>query len=310
MKIVDINGHLIFSLLLAAFSANVASSDTPTGKNYPDGHGGKVFFPMGDVSFADEVVSFEVGTPKPRDSIYLVEENALSYPKNASLSLGCKGVLIVRFTDNLLIDIPGPDLYVFEIGGATEPTNLKISEDGKGWIDLGDISGGRSDVDITGFIAPGTAYSYVMLTDLGSTCFGDSPGADIDAVGAIGSALRLSMSSSVLFDTGKFELKPDAKKILDEFVAKLEGMGIRSLTVEGHTDDVGLSDSNQLLSEKRALSVKKYLTGLPMMQKIHIVAKGYGESRPLNDNGTAQERQINRRVQLIASPFDSTAPRP
>ena len=60
------------------------------------------------------------------------------------VTLGCGGVLTLRFVDNGLIDIPGPDLYVFEIGPDVEPTNLAISEDGATWIEVGAIKGGRS----------------------------------------------------------------------------------------------------------------------------------------------------------------------
>lgn len=296
-----ISSFLVVTLLLVTATANAAQTVTQPGKSYPDGHSGSVYFPMGDISFADEVVSFEPGKPKPAPR-YVDKNNSLSIPNNASLSLGCRGTLVVKFTDNVLIDIDGLDLYIFELGGAFEPSHLELSEDGNTWLDMGKISGARAAVDLAGKVPAGASYRYVRITDLGTACYGDSPGADIDAIGAIGSALSVTLSGAVLFDTGKFNLKPEAKQVLDDFAAKLAGLDIKGLVVEGHTDNVGARQDNQLLSENRALSVKEYLTGLPAMRGIKIVARGYGEDRPLNDNRTAGKRQLNRRVQLIASP--------
>ena len=185
------------------------------GKRYPDGHGGEVFFPCGDLSFADEVVSFTSGEPKARAEKHRVPETTLGIPDydgvagNKYLTLGCGGELVVSFTDNALIDIDGPDLYVFEIGPAVEPTDLAISRDGERWVEVGRIDGGRAEVDIAGFVDGSEAYSHVRLIDGGSNCRGGHPGADVDAVGAIGSSPEpvasgkdetpLQRESSVLF---------------------------------------------------------------------------------------------------------------
>ena len=185
------------------------------GKSYPDGHGGEVFFPCGDLSFADEVVSFTSGEPKARAEKHRIPEATLGIPDyggvegNNYLTLGCGGVLDVRFTDNSLIDINGPDLYVFEIGPAVEPTHLAISRDGESWVEIGRIAGGRADVDIAEFVDGPEPYSHVRLIDGRSGCDGEWPGADIDAVGAIGSSPEpvasgkdeqpLRRESSVLF---------------------------------------------------------------------------------------------------------------
>ncbi len=119
-------------------------------------------------------------------------------------TLGCGGVLTLSFVDNALIDIDGPDLYVFEIGPVVEATNLEISEDGENWINVGEIKGGRADVDIKNFVKLGQIFHFVPLTDAKKDCGSSWPGADIDAVGAIGSVLQFSLSSSVLFDFNKY----------------------------------------------------------------------------------------------------------
>ena len=101
------------------------------------------------------------------------------------VSLGCGGTLVVRFTDNALVDVPGPDLYVFEIGSDVEPGHLWISKNGTEWVDIGEIKGATAAIDISRFVKPGDQFRYVRLTDLKSRCVRTWGGADIDAVGLV-----------------------------------------------------------------------------------------------------------------------------
>src|SRR5262249_14114236 len=106
--------------------------------------------------------------------------------------------------------------------------------------------------------------------------------------------------SDVLFDTGQHTLKPGAR----EKLAKVSGIllahpGLK-VEVEGHTDSVGSEDYNQVLSERRAESVKSYLTGQGLSSGL-ITAKGFGEEHPVASNDTAEGRQRNRRVELVVS---------
>jgi hypothetical protein len=138
-----------------------AGQRTAAEREYADGHGGTVRFPLGDRSFADEVVSFTSGTPaaanaRDRDPKQIL--GAPNYDQAADtnyLTLGCGGTVIVRFTDNALVDTPGPDLYVFEVGPQVEPTGVAISEDGNAWIEIGKVEGGQASVDIHPFVRPG-----------------------------------------------------------------------------------------------------------------------------------------------------------
>ncbi len=157
--------------------------------------GKKICFPKGDISFADKVVSFTPGKPRAAKK-YADPRQALGPPdagrkhkrkQPTYVSLGCGGTLVLRFDDNALVDVPGPDLYVFEIGPAVEPSHLWISKDGKTWIDVGRIKGATAAVDIGRVSRPGERFHYVRLTDLATSCGSTWPGADINAVGAIGS---------------------------------------------------------------------------------------------------------------------------
>ncbi len=106
--------------------------------------------------------------------------------------------------------------------------------------------------------------------------------------------------ADVLFDTGKYEVKPTTREAL----AKLSGIVLAHpglhLEVQGHTDSTGSDAVNQTLSEQRAESVRSYLVQQGVAEST-IIARGLGKSEPVADNGTAAGRQKNRRVELIVS---------
>jgi outer membrane protein OmpA-like peptidoglycan-associated protein len=106
--------------------------------------------------------------------------------------------------------------------------------------------------------------------------------------------------ADVLFDTGKYDLRPEAR----EKLAKLSGIlalhpGLQ-LDVEGHTDSTGAAQLNETLSEQRAQSVATYLItqGVPSDS---VKARGLGSSQPVADNDNPKGRQQNRRVEIIVS---------
>ena len=106
--------------------------------------------------------------------------------------------------------------------------------------------------------------------------------------------------SDVLFDTGKYTLRPLAR----EKLAKISGIVLAypalKLAIEGNTDSVGGEAFNQELSEKRADSVRDYLAhqSIPMTS---MTSQGFGKTRPVASNDTAEGRQQNRRVELVVS---------
>jgi outer membrane protein OmpA-like peptidoglycan-associated protein len=111
--------------------------------------------------------------------------------------------------------------------------------------------------------------------------------------------LIVSMSD-VLFDTAQYSLKPGAR----EKLAKVSGILLShpglTLEVEGYTDDVGADDYNQTLSERRAMSVRDFLTQQGISPLV-ITARGFGESQPVASNDTPDGRMRNRRVELVVS---------
>jgi outer membrane protein OmpA-like peptidoglycan-associated protein len=104
----------------------------------------------------------------------------------------------------------------------------------------------------------------------------------------------------VLFDTGKYDLRPPTREIL----AKLSGIVLAhpglNLSVEGYTDNTGTDELNQKLSERRADTVRTYLIDQGLSSG-SITTSGFGKVMPIADNDTASGRQKNRRVEIIVS---------
>lgn len=299
----------LFSCLLLSAPAMAQSLETSRAKSYPDSHGGEVLFPQGDISFADEVIYYQPGEPAPLKARHRDPANALSTPDykhrtgEGYVSLGCGGVLVIKFNDNALTDIPGPDLHIFEVGSAIEPTLLEISPDNRQWLLVGEISGGRADVDIAAYTQQFDTFHYLRLTDLKQHCRSGSPGSDIDAIGAIGSALSLTLDSGVIFDFNQSRLSTASLLQLDKVIAQILAYPAARMTVAGHTDSKGSDDYNMALSQQRAHAVSDYLTRhLPPSQGA-IRAIGYGEQRAIADNDTEAGRQKNRRVEIIVMPL-------
>jgi OOP family OmpA-OmpF porin len=282
-------------------------AQTPVSKTYDNGRGGKVTLPLGDISFADEVVSFQVGDPEPANG-YANPKEALGPPNwkgdtSGFVTLGCGGTLILKFTDNALVNIEGPDLYVFEVGNLIEPTLLSISKDGKKWIEVGKIKGGTAAVDIGDSVKTGEKFNYVKLTDLKLECEGLWPGADIDAVAAIGAGMQINLNSSILFTTGSFVLKPEAKAELQKVVQQLKDYVGVQVVIEGHTDNIGSVSVNQVLSEKRAKAVNDFFETALKGKRLKMTYYGYGDQYPVASNDTKQGQEKNRRVELVILPL-------
>lgn len=104
----------------------------------------------------------------------------------------------------------------------------------------------------------------------------------------------------VLFDTGRAELKPGANRTLDQLTAFLAQNPDRTVQIEGYTDSTGSEETNQVLSERRANSVKNALADRGVAGN-RISARGMGPASPIASNGTAAGRQQNRRVEIVLS---------
>ena len=111
--------------------------------------------------------------------------------------------------------------------------------------------------------------------------------------------LIVSMSD-VLFDTGKYSLKPGAREKLAKVAGILLAYPGLDIQVGGYTDNVGSDAMNQTLSENRAGSVRDYLVQQGVLTN-SVSARGFGNTLPVASNDNSSGRQQNRRVELLVS---------
>jgi len=104
-------------------------------------------------------------------------------------------------------------------------------------------------------------------------------------------------AKNIFFKTGSYELLEISFSSLDEVAKILNVNPSFTLTIEGHTDNVGTNQSNKKLSENRANAVMQYLISKGI-SKNRLSAIGYGQTRPVETNSTTEGRANNRRVEL------------
>jgi outer membrane protein OmpA-like peptidoglycan-associated protein len=102
----------------------------------------------------------------------------------------------------------------------------------------------------------------------------------------------------VLFNTGKAQMKASGKKGVQKLADFLNKYPQRKVWIEGYTDNTGSNIVNQVLSEKRANGIRASLIEMGINSE-RIITRGYGERFPVTNNITAENRQLNRRVEII-----------
>jgi hypothetical protein len=107
---------------------------------------------------------------------------------------------------------------------------------------------------------------------------------------------RAEVLNNIFFQTGKFELDDKSKVELNKMVDFLNKNRSIKIEISGHTDDVGSDAENMELSRRRALSVQQYLHKSGVGSE-RISSKGYGETKPVANNDSETNRQMNRRIE-------------
>ena len=159
--------------------------------------------------------------------------------------------------------------------------NLVIENDGKGKAKI-TFNGQTTEVDAKPLEKPGKLAKLEMVPPVPS----------IEA-----NSLLITLDSGVLFDVDKYDVRPKAEEVLKNLAIVLKEMDVKNFEIDGHTDSDGSDEYNQVLSEKRANSVKNFLVSQGVTAE--ITTKGYGESKPVASNDTAEGKQKNRRVEII-----------
>ena len=159
--------------------------------------------------------------------------------------------------------------------------NLVIENDGKGKAKI-TFNGQTTEVDAKPLEKPGKLAKLEMVPPVPS----------IEA-----NSLLITLDSGVLFDVDKYDVRPEAEEVLKNLAIVLKEMDVKNFEIDGHTDSDASDEHNQVLSENRANSVKNFLVSQGVTAE--ITTKGYGESKPVASNDTAEGKQKNRRVEII-----------
>ena len=117
----------------------------------------------------------------------------------------------------------------------------------------------------------------------------------------------ITLADGVLFQSGKSDLLPTAQIKLNSVADALTQQDPESkMVVEGHTDSQGKMSYNQGLSERRAQSVRDYLVTRGIASD-RVSSRGFGSTRSISDNASAEGRANNRRVEIIVEPVQTAA---
>lgn len=106
------------------------------------------------------------------------------------------------------------------------------------------------------------------------------------------------VTNDIHFESGNAILKPESMKIIDQIVQLMNDHSELKFRIEGHTDSDGTEESNIELSEQRANAVKDNMVTKGIAES-RLQTKGYGESQPLTDNSSPENKAKNRRVEFI-----------
>ncbi len=226
--------------------------------------------------------------------------------------------LIVRFTDNFVVDVPGQaDLFIEEIGRTGDRAAIYISTDGITYEKLGIASGGitnaldLADINFKGIV------NYVKI--IGLDLNGSSPGFDVARVYGLpianidryvsedemidyledpNSLQRRIHLSPIEFDFDSYDLNPEGIVYLDDLIKVLLAYPELKLKIVGHTDNIGTEEFNEALSKKRAKSVYNYFVDKGLRPS-NLTYEGRGTREPLAHNDSEKGRRKNRRVEVI-----------
>jgi outer membrane protein OmpA-like peptidoglycan-associated protein len=113
--------------------------------------------------------------------------------------------------------------------------------------------------------------------------------------------VRITMTSQTAFDTNSTQVKPGFHSTLDKLADVVVRYGKTTLTIVGHTDNVGADKYNQDLSQRRAHSVAQYFESR-RVNPLRLATSGKGESQPVASNAAEAGRQQNRRVEIYVEP--------
>ncbi|MRX27776.1 OmpA family protein [Kangiella sp. HZ709] len=179
------------------------------------------------------------------------------------------------------------------------PATAPKDSDGDGVIDANDRCPGTpagARVDANGCPVDSDGDGVYDYQD---ACPNTAAGVKVDAKGCevVEAAEKVVIDMRLNFDTNAYAIKPEMVSEIAKVAEFLGQFSNVNAEIQGHTDSVGSASYNQGLSERRAKSVADYLVNNFGIAASRLSAVGYGEARPIADNGTAEGRALNRRAE-------------
>ena len=127
------------------------------------------------------------------------------------------------------------------------------------------------------------------------------PGRTTDIVKSMIKANTTITLYGIVFEFGKAAIKPESYPVLDSAAGILNNFPEIEVEVLGHTDSIGSTAANLVLSQKRAEAVRQYLIDVHMIEPVRLIPIGLGKTKPIADNGTEEGRAKNRRVEFLVT---------
>ncbi|PRY13178.1 OmpA family protein [Pontibacter ummariensis] len=166
--------------------------------------------------------------------------------------------------------------------------SMKVYLDQQRLINIPNVNGKPSDlrIKIDKRIDANTMVKNVMIAEGGKKLY--------DQIMADGKFVTYGIK----FDVNKANIRPESVGTLNSIVQLLQEQPTLKFSIEGHTDSDGEEDSNIKLSQQRAEAVRSYLVGQGIKDD-RLTAKGWGESKPMDNNNTKEAKANNRRVEFV-----------
>ena len=225
--------------------------------------------PDGSGQFIDTINKFAYQIEADGDGQYVDEKN------NIKITIDRKGSIYTNNNITIENNVDGSGTY------SDTDKDLLIKNDGKGKAII-TLKGKTTEVEARPFERFEKFPKLKMVPPIPS----------IEA-----NSLLITLDSGILFDVDKYDVRPEAEVALKNLAVVLKEADVKAFQIDGHTDSDASDEHNQVLSENRANAVKNFLAAQGLTAEISI--NGYGESRPIASNDTAEGKQKNRRVEII-----------
>ena len=150
----------------------------------------------------------------------------------------------------------------------------------------------------TPWTAPNTEGTVPVTVTV--TCPDGKTASDTVNINVIRPAVKQIVFEDVHFDFDRYSLRPEATRALDEAVTAMQQNPNLRIQIEGHTCNIGTAEYNLALGDRRANSVRDYLTSRGIAAT-RLGTVSYGEERPKHDNAREETRRLNRRAALVVN---------